>query len=178
MISFKGLAAIFRGTGFTDEELRAFYDSVKKSVTLRLTGKRSWPEMFKLEDRCQWPVLRRLGDPGLPIYEGADPALLERFIKTISEEQDLRGHKASFDKVRYWSLLQSIIDERIGLFTQIFGYSDKDIERCERVAERYGKIREKRIRNRKKMWKIGIGTGVATVAGAAALWYVTKKDKK
>ena len=178
MISFKGLAAIFRGTGFTDEELRAFYYSVKKSVILKLTGKRSWPEMFKLEDRCQWPVLRKLGDPGLPIYEGADSTLLERFIKTISEEQDLRGHRASFDKVRYWSLLQSIIDERIELFTQIFGYSDKDIERCERVAERYGKVREKRIRNRKKMWKFGIGTGVATVAGAAALWYVTKKEKK
>jgi hypothetical protein len=147
-------------------------------VTLRLTGKRSWPEMFKLEDRCQWPVLRKLGDPELSVYEGADPALLERFIKTISEEQNLRERRASFDKVRYWSLLQSIIDERIELFTQIFGYSDKDIEHCERVAERYGKIREKRIRDRKKMWKIGIGTGVATVAGAAALWYVTKKEKK
>lgn len=178
MIAFKGLAAIFRGTGFTDEELRAFYASVRKSVTLRLMGKGSWPEIFKLEERCQWPVLRRLGDPGLSIYEGADSTLLERFIKTISEEKDLREHRATFDKVRYWSFLQSVIDERIGLFTQIFGYSDKDMERSEMVAERYKKMRERRIRNRKKMWKIGIGTGAATLAGAAALWYVSKKDKK
>jgi precorrin-6B methylase 2 len=47
-----------------------------------------------------------------------------------------------------------------------------------RVAERYSRIRERRIRNRKKMWKIGIGTGAATIAGAAAIWYVSKKDKK
>lgn len=178
MIAFKGLAAIFRGTGFTDEELMVFYSSVRKSVTLRLMGKRSWPDIFRLEERCQWPILRKLGDPGLSIYEGADSTLLERFIKTISEEQNLREHRAFFDKVRYWSLLQAIIDERIELFTQIFGYSDKDMERSEMVAERYKKIRDRRIRNRKKMWKIGIGTGAATLAGAAALWYVTKKEKK
>ncbi len=178
MITYKEFSAIFKGTDFTNEELRRFYYSVKKSVVLRLTGKRSWPEIFKLEERCHWPVLRRLDDPGLSIYEGADKALLKRFIRTISEEKELRGQRSSFEKVRYWSLLQSVIDERIELFTQIFGFHKKDIENCEAVAERYARTREKRIRNRKKMWKIGIGTGAATLAGAAALWYVSKKDKK
>lgn len=178
MVTFKEFSAIFRGTDFSDEELREFYYSVRKSVILRLMGKGSWTEIFKLEERCQWPVLRRLGDPELSIYEGADKVLLERFIKTIAEEKDLRERRSSVDKVRYWSLLQSVIDERIELFTQIFGFYKKEVEHCVRVAERYSRIRERRIRNRKKMWKIGIGTGAATIAGAAAIWYVSKKDKK
>ncbi|MEW6587528.1 MAG: hypothetical protein AB1442_18205 [Nitrospirota bacterium] len=178
MVTFKEFSAIFKGTDFTNEELRKFYYSVRKSIILRLVGKRSWPEIFKLEGECQWPVLRNIGDPGLPIYEDADKALLERFIKTISEEKNLREYRSSFDKVRYWSLLQSVIDERIELFTRVFGFSKKEVEHCRTVAERYSKIRDRRIKTRKKMWKIGIGTGAATLAGAAALWYISKKDKK
>lgn len=178
VVTFKEFSAIFEGTDFTREELRSFYYSVRKSIILRLAGKRAWPDIFKLEGECQWPVLRMIGDPGLPIYKGADRVLLERFIKTISEEKDLRQFRSSFDKVRYWSLLQSLIDERIGHFTHIFGFSKKEMRQCEMIAERYSRIRERRIRNRKKMWKIGIGTGAATLAGAAALWYISKKDKK
>ena len=178
VVTFKEFSAIFKGTDFTGEELRKFYYSVKKSIILRLAGKRAWPDIFKLEGECQWPVLRMIGDSGLPIYKGADRVLLERFIKTITEEEDLRQFRSSFDKVRYWSLLQSLIDERIGLFTHIFGFSKKEMQQCEMIAERYSMIRERRIRNRKKMWKIGIGTGAATLAGAAALWYISKKDKK
>lgn len=178
VITFREFSVIFKGTDFTNEELRRFYYSVKKTIILRLAGKRSWPEIFKLEGECQWTVLRRIGDPGLSVYEGADKVLLERFIKTISEEKRLREHRSSFDRVRFWSLLQAVIDERIELFTRIFGFSKKEVEYCRTVAERYSKIREKRIGNRKKMWKIGIGTGAATLAGAAALWYIAKKDKK
>ncbi len=178
VITFKEFSAIFKGTDFTNEELRKFYYSVRKSVILRLVGKRSWPEIFKLEEKCQWPVLLMIGDPKLSIYEGADKVLLERFIKTISEEKYLREHRSSADKVRYWSLLQSVIDERIELFTRVFGFGKKDMQHCEKVAERYSKIRDRRIKARKKLWKIGIGTGAATLAGAAALWYISKKDKK
>lgn len=178
MVTFKEFSMIFKGTDFTSEELRKFYYSVRKSVILRLMGKRSWHEIFKLEEKCQWPVLRMIGDPGLSIYEGADKVMLERFIETLSEEKNLREGRSSLDRVRYWTLLQSVIDERIELFTRIFGFCGKDMEHCEMVAERYSRIRERRIRNRKKMLKIGIGTGAATLAGAAALWYVSKKDKK
>jgi hypothetical protein len=176
--TFKEFLAIFEGTDFTNKELRTFYYTVKKSAILRFVGKRSWPEIFRLEEKCQWPVLRMIGDPGLSIYKGADKILLERFTKTISEEKDLREHRSSYDKVRYWSLLQAVIDERIELFTHIFGFSKKEVEHCEAVAERYLRMRERRIKNRQKMLKIGIGTGAATLAGAAALWYIAKKDKK
>ena len=143
-----------------------------------MAGKMSWSEIYRLEETCQWPVLRKIGNPTLSIYKGADKDLLERFINTISEENDLRDKKASLDKVKYWSLLQSVIDERTSLFTQVFGFHKEDMEHCEKAAQRYSRIREKRIKTRKKIWKIGIGTGAATLTGAAALWYISKKDKK
>jgi len=176
MITFEELSSIFKGTDFTEKELRAFYHSVKKSLTLRLVGKSSWPEIFKLEERCQWPLLRKIGDPNLPIYKGADKALLERFLATISEEEDIREQRSSLDKVRYWTMLRSIIAERIELFAWIFDFSKEDIRHCEMVAERYRVIRERRIQKRK--WQIGVGTGAATLAGAAALWYISHKEKK
>lgn len=178
MITFKEFSTIFKGTDFSDEELRRFYYSVKKFVILRLAGKRAWPEIFKLEDTCQWPVLRVIDDPNLPIYEGADRALLERFIKTISDEKKLRGRRTSVDRVAYWSQLQSVIDERIELFKLIFDFCRKDEKHCEMIAERYSRILARRAKRRKKMWQIGIGTGATTLAGAAALWYISKKDKK
>jgi len=177
MIHFKELSVIFKDTSFTDGELKKFYFSVKKSVILRRLGKRSWPELFKLEERCQWPVLKRIDDPKLPIYAGADRTLLDRFIKTISTEKEMRAHRSSMHKVRYWSLLQEVIEERIDLLVSIFGFSEKDIRHCELVAERYGKILERKARERKKLWQIGIGAGAATLAGAAAIWYISKKDK-
>ena len=178
MILFKELSTIFKDTEFTERELKEFYYSVKKSAILRHLGKRSWPELFKIEEGCQWPVLRRIDDPKLPIYAGADRTLLQRFIKTISTEKEMRAHRSSMQKVRYWSLLQSVIEERIDLLATIFGFSEEDMKRCELVAERYGQIVEKQAREKKKLWQIGIGASAATLAGAAAIWYISKKDKK
>lgn len=177
MIRFKELSVIFKDTNFTDGELKKFYFSVKKSVILRHLGKRSWPELFKLEEGCQWPVLKRIDDPKLPIYKGADKTLLDRFIKTISTEKEMRAHRSSMHKVRYWSLLQEVIEERIDLLVSIFGFSEKDVRYCELVAERYGKILERKAKEKKKLWQIGIGAGAATLAGAAAIWYISKKDR-
>ena len=178
MITFKELSGIFRGAGFPDTALRKFYFSVRKSVILHHLGKRSWPELFSLEENCQWPVLQSIDDPGLPIYTGADPALLEKFISSIVKEKDLRSHKSAMHKVRYWSLLQSLIEERTDLLANIFGFSEKDMKQCELIAERYSDILERKAREKKKMWQIGIGAGAATLAGAAAIWYISKKEKK
>ena len=177
MISFGDFLAIFSGTDFSVAELKKFYYSIKKSVILRSLGKRSWSELFNLEEACQWPVLHKIDDPDLPIYKGADRDLLDKFTRTIREEAYLRSRKGSTDKVRYWSLLQSLIGDRIDLFTHIFGFSEDDLLHCQRIAERYEDILEKKKRDRKKMMQIGIGAGAATLAGAAAFWYFSKKEK-
>lgn len=178
MITLKEFLSIFKSLGFSDDELRAFYHSVSKTVMLRFEGRRSWSEIFRIEEQCQWPVVRRIDDPKLPIYKGADKVLLERFIETIHEEKSLRSRKAHLDKVRYWTRLQMVIDERIELFTQIFGFSDEDIRHCEMVAARYSKMVDGRTARRKKLWTIGIGTGAAATLAGAAAWYLYKKDKK
>jgi hypothetical protein len=103
VISFKEFSIVFKGAGFSEWQLRSFYHSVKKSIILHNLGKRSWPELFKLEERCQWPVLGKIDSPDLPIYRGADQELLDRFIKTIKEEKEMRGRKSSTEKVRYWT---------------------------------------------------------------------------
>lgn len=178
MIAFTQFSSIFRDTDFNTEELRKFYHSVKKSVILKYVGRRSWPELFRLEEKCQWPVLRLIDDPELPIYRDADPELLKHFISNIKEEKSLRERKSLLEKVEYWSALQSIIAVRIDLFTQIFNFCKKDAKYCQTIAERYIRIMEQRKQQRKKMWQVGIGTGAATLAGAAALWYISQRDKK
>ena len=178
MIHLKEFLKTFKGTDFKEEELKVFYRSIKKSIILQHFGKRSLPELFKLEDKCQWPVLQKIDDPGLPIYKDADRALLNRFIKNIKEEKALREEKDKTDKYKYWSGLRSIIEERFKLFKDIFDFCERDIKRCEMVADRYRKMRERRIENRKKLWKFGIGAGATALAGAAAIWYLSKKEKK
>jgi hypothetical protein len=179
VISVKEFFSVFRGAGFTEGQLFEFYSSVKKSVILQNLGKRSWPELFKLEELYQWPVLGKIDNPDLPIYRGADEELLDRFIKTIKEEKEMRGRKSSTEKVRYWTKLQALLEERIALFTHIFGFSPDDVKYCETVAERYGKILDRKAKNRKKKWQLGVGAGAAaTLAGAAAYWYISKKEKK
>jgi hypothetical protein len=178
MISYGEFLRIFVSAGFQESELRNFYRSVKKSVVLIHLGKRSWTEIFKIEEACQWPVLQRIDDPGLPIYRGADRELLSLFIRTITDERDIRRQRGTRTKADYWLRLQTIITTRTDLFMQIFGFSKKDKAYCEAVAERYRGILEKRVRNRKKRWKIAVGTGAATVAGAAMLWYLSKKGEE
>ncbi|MGO9950698.1 MAG: hypothetical protein ACLPN1_00625 [Dissulfurispiraceae bacterium] len=177
MITLDEFLSIFKGVGLNNDSLRIFYYSVNKTVILRLVGKRLWSEIFKIEEQCQWPIFKEIDDPKLPIYEGADRGLLGRFIETIHAEKSLRDRKEHMDKLRYWTRLRVVIDERIELFTQIFGFSDEDIRHCEMVAARYSKMVDGRIARRKKLWTIGIGTGAATLAGVAA-WYLYKKDKK
>lgn len=178
MINLKEFLQTFKDMDCKEEELKVFYRSIKKSIILQHFGKRALPELFKLEDKCQWPVLQRIDNPELPIYKDADRPLLNRFIKNIKEEKALREEKDKTDKYKYWSELMSIIDERLELFKDIFDFCEKDIKRCETVADRYRKMRERRIENRKRLWKIGIGAGTAALAGAAAMWYLSKKEKK
>ncbi|MCL4536090.1 MAG: hypothetical protein M1610_00640 [Nitrospirae bacterium] len=178
MINLKEFLKTFKGTDFKEEELKIFYRSVKKSIILQYFGKRALPELFNLEEKCQWPILQRLDNPELSIYRNADRTLLNRFIKNIKEEKALREEKDKTDKYKYWSGLKSIIEDRLELFKDIFDFYDRDIKRCEMAAERYRRMRERRIENRKKLWKFGIGAGATALAGAAAIWYLSKKEKK
>jgi len=176
VIGYKEFLKIFKKSGLKEGDLKRFYFSIRKSVILGRVGKRALPDLFKLEESCQWPVLQSIDNPDLSIYREADERLLEKFIGTIMEEKKLRQRKAGIGKVPYWSRLQSIIEERVELFTQIFGFDREDLKHCETVAERYAQIKDRKATKRKKMWQIGVGASAATLAGAAALWYISKKE--
>lgn len=176
MITLKEFLKVFRDTGFEQTALKKFYRSVQKSTILLLIGKRSLSEIFQQEENHQWPILQRIDNPDLPLYLGADKALLDAFIKTIQNEKTLREQKKHMERVKYWNSLLEIIEARAELFRSIFDFCKKDDRHCEAVAERYKRIRDRRARKRRTAWGLGLGAG--TAAGAAALWYITKKEKK
>jgi hypothetical protein len=175
MIRLREFSDSFRGTDFTERELKKFYYSVRKSVILRLSGRRSWPALLRLEESCQWPVLQRISDPQLPIYQGADGVLLDRFIRTISEERIMRGQRFSINTVSCWSRLQFIIEERIDLFMQIFDFCRKDITHCEKVAERHMRIKGRRIKNRGRLSRPNTAAGVETLGRTTPVWHLQKR---
>ena len=80
------------------------------------------------------------------------------------------------ERVKYWNSLLEIIEKRAELFRSIFNFCKKDDLHCEAVAERYKRIRDRRARKRRTAWGLGIGAG--TAAGAAALWYIKKKERQ
>ena len=176
MISLKEFLKIFRDTGFERPALENFYRSVRKSTILLHLGKRSLSEIFQQEEDHQWPILQRIDNPDLPLYRGADKALLKAFIKTIEKEKNLREQKGKTERVRYWSSLKEVIEERAELFRSIFNFCKKDDRHCKAAAERYKRITDRKAKKMRTAWGIGIGTGAA--AGAAAFWYIKKKEKK
>ncbi|MBF0558696.1 MAG: hypothetical protein HQL08_07950 [Nitrospirae bacterium] len=176
MITLKEFQKIFKDADFEEADLRDFYRSVRKTTVLLLLGKRSLTEIFQHEEKCQWPILQKIDDPDLPLYRGADKALLDAFIKSIENEKTLRKQKKQLEKVKYWSALQGIIEERAELYRSIFSFCRKDDLLCEAVAERYKRIADRKTKKRRAAWGIGIGAGAA--AGAAAIWYISKKEKK
>lgn len=176
MISLNTFLKIFKGTDFERAALENFYHSIKKTVILLQLGKPALPDVFQQEEKYQWPVLQLIDDPNLPIYEGADSALLSAFVRTIEKEKKLRMHKRLMDKVKYWSSLQDIIEERAELFKSIFDFSHSDERSCKAIAERYRRAIDSR--KRRTALEIGLGAGAAAAAGAAALWYLAKKDRK
>lgn len=178
MTNFSDFLKYFENTVFNEEELKIFYRSVRKSVILSFFDKRALRELFELEDKCQWPLLRQIADPSLPIYQNADKDLLDVFIRSIEDERALRASKNRMDNDKYWRALFRIIERRIGIFKAIFDFCDKDVRRCETVAERYKRARQRTVEDRKKLWKFGIGAGATALAGMAALSFFSRRDKK
>lgn len=178
MVTLQQFIKVFKDSGIEYAELRVFYHSVRKSIILLHLRKHSWAELFEMEEKYQWPILRIIDNPQLPLYRGADKSLLNAFLDTISREKTLRANKRHMEKVKYWSGLQDLIEERSQLFISIFAYTKKDIRRTEAVAKRYRELSDRRTKKQLTAVGIGFGAGAAAAAGAAALWYISKKEKK
>jgi hypothetical protein len=172
MTNLRKFLQMFEDAGFDEDDLKIFYRSVRKSVILSFFEKRALRELFELEDKCQWPVLQRIADPALPLYRNVDKTLLDSFIGGIRAEGTLRAEKGGMEDGAYWKALRQILEGRTGMYQAIFDYCHKDVRRCEVVAGRYKRARQRRIEDSKKLWKYGIG------AGATALGYLARRDAR
>ncbi len=164
VITFNELFEIFKNSKdviIEEEQLIAFYGSIKKSVICLCARKYAFPKLLKLEEEDQWPVLRKIGDPRLDIYEDVDEKLLTMFINSIKNEEEIRSGKSKLSSDERIVAFRVWIQNRTELYAIIFKFTEKDIAYCEKAAEKY---ENKIIREKKKR----IIKATETDAGAAA----------
>lgn len=176
MISQEEFLKIFKNTGFPEEKLIKFYESIKKSVILFHVGRSTRPQLLKLEKEYQWPILRNIDNPKLEIYKGADPVLLLMFINSIKDEKEILLGKGKFSKEDAWRIFNIVIETRMNLYKNIFGFTKKDIEWCKKVAERYRKVITRRKKN--ALLKSGLGIAAAGVVGTGIYFLIKNNGKK
>lgn len=169
MIIPKTFFKIFKNSHFSKKELHQFYRSSRQLLALMLIKGKARHKILEIEEKYQWPVLKQLNNPDLPIYAGADKKSRDEFIRLINAEMEAR--------LRSWGETLSIIEERTEIYKQIFSLTKKDIKHCQRLAERYEKLLQRE--KRKRIFKtIGVGAGIAVVAGAGAYLITKKKNGK
>lgn len=82
MISYDEFLRIFmesKNIIVSEEELEKFYNSIIPSLIFFYAGKSKEEKLMQLEEECQWPMLKKIGNQKLDIYKGADPVLLNMF---------------------------------------------------------------------------------------------------
>lgn len=139
MITFNEFFEIFKNSKdviIGEEQLITFYGSIKKSVIFLYARKYAFPKLLKLEED-QWPVLRKIGDPKLDIYNGVNKELLAEFVNSIKDEEELRLGKSKLEKNERTSAFHGKIKDRTELYTDVFKFTEGDIAYCEKAAERY-----------------------------------------
>lgn len=176
MINQEEFLKIFKSTNFSEEKLVNFYNSIKKSVILFHVGRIARPQLLKLEKECQWPILCRIDDKKLDIYKGADPVLLTMFINSIRDEKEILFNKQKISRNDAWRIFNIVIEARVNIYKNIFGFTKKEVDWCKKVAERY----KKALTRKKKslLLKSGIGIAAMGAIGAGIYFFVKNKDNK
>jgi hypothetical protein len=153
---------------FSRAELIRFYRSVRKSIMLSYAGRKGIPMLTDIDQKYQWPVLRRMDDPKLSIFEGADAELLSVFLQTIQKQK----------KKNSWPAVREMAQKRARLYPSIFGLTREELDICVKI----GIALEKKLIKKHNAWKMAIGFGTAGIvvvgAAAGAGLYLKKKNKK
>lgn len=182
MISQKEFLEIFKeaNTEIEEDALKAFYRSVKKSILYSYGGEKSTLSiLFDLEKSYQWPILKKIDDPALPIYKGVNQALLNAFINSIKSEKHLKGieikpQERDLTEGDAWTIFRLLIKDRLELYKEIFDFSPEDLAKYEKIWERYERNVARREKNNLKK-SIAIGTGIAVLGAAIYKYYQKRK---
>ncbi|MFA6383574.1 MAG: hypothetical protein WCX17_04065 [Parcubacteria group bacterium] len=188
MLSLKEFVKIFENKKPHIPLLRLvnFYLSIRKCFILERFGNVTYPKIRELSDKYQWPVLEKLADQNLEVYNVypkgmLDKGLLKIFINGIEDEISIRARRKKISKDDFYRYQKVLIYDRIGCFKSIFGCTKEDLEYFESVAGRYrGSVSKKAEKG--KLWrKIGlvtVGIGAASIIAGAAVLYEKVTEKK
>ena len=164
LVEFLGIFS--ENTDFSVKELIRFYRSVKKIVALSYAGKKGLPLLIRVDQKDQWPVLKRMDNPSLSIYKEADDQeLLQAFIQTIKDQK----------KKNSWITLQESIRKRASLYVKILCLTPEEVEKCKLLGQ---KMEKKLIRrDSRRRLAIGVGTGITAAGAIGTGIYFLKKAK-
>ncbi len=181
---------------FPQYKLRSFYESIPSMFAYAMLKKQGQSKLFELEEKYQWPILRSLDRPDLPIFRDAENAeTVQKFINIICKEKELRRKGGT------WEDFSSVIRERLMLYTYIFGINKKDIRNFKELSEKNAdKIFEekkakkesdqayvellKKAKRKKLLKKVAAITGAAAavvgtgLAGKAVYSHIKNKKEK
>lgn len=175
IISQAKFLEIFKKTEFSRAELVNFYKSIKRSIIYNYAGRKGYYKLVEIERAYQWPILSKIDNPTLPIYEGADEKLLSAFLNSIQDEKQLRNNTDDLTPRDCWVIFRILIRSRIELYENIFGLTKDELAKYKKIGERYEKTL---IYREKRSLRVGLGAG-AILGGAATLaaYYNYKKRK-
>ena len=159
MVDFEEFRMIFeksKDVTITEGELKKFYDSIIPSLVYFFAGRNCAEKLVKIEEECQWPVLKKIKNKKMDIYKGVDGPTLRMFINSIKDEEEVRLQK-KFAKGEAWIMLRILIQARMEIYKSIFELSESDLEKIKKEA---GKIKR-----RKLLKTIGVGAMIAGVIG-------------
>lgn len=165
MISPIKLIKIFENSEdvfFPKEELLKFLKSTRKMFILYFAGDVALKELLRHEETRQWPILCKLGNEKLDIYQEAeDISSLNMFISSIKDEMTIRSQKDKLSSADYAQSLYLLTESRISLFVNMFEFNKNDLDYCEKAAKRYVKMKRKALKKRKILKRIGYGFAAA-----------------
>ncbi len=162
---------------FSESELWLFLSSIRRSKVIAKSGYlKSFYRLEKIEKRIQWPVWKKLHENNLLeiIFPGKKDAT-DKLVQLLEIEKKILSQKGSISDWRF------IVHERIKLYSELFGFSEKDRKWIKRKTAIYEKRLDVFLRKKEmKQWAIA---GGVLLGGAAAFYggkkiYDHIKDKK
>jgi hypothetical protein len=128
-----------RSLNIKDSIIAEFYQKLLEFMMEFYRPTINWDKMMEIEDKYLWPVLRGLGNPALPIYEGAKEEVKNEFIITIRNEIATRLSMSSSNNQDHREYLRLMSKRRIEFFEMILDITpgDKEDFRKERSWTKY-----------------------------------------
>jgi len=130
MTSEKRLIKVFLklDLGFEKDEIEEFLKSIPEAIKLlfaieeanknaqSLVRDTLMAELMALNNRFQWPILRKIRDRDLMLYDGIDEGTVIKFVSSITDELELRLPSNPASSREKWEYLRIKIKDRISLY--------------------------------------------------------------